>query len=427
MLGGLPRAEVYLSVPKSIPGTELHDHLSKTYALLDRVIRARKLHHSRFFSLDLDYGHQNYLDILSNQKFIVSRALERLECRAAEVLYEQQKWFKWIRQLENDEETHRENEKKKIRREAALFRRHEKEVQRRRQELKAKEDLQKQGAALEEALRQRQAEDNDANIKDEIEEWDPIEDALDDERGSYIALIKHFILSVNSTVEESDKPASHDDTATSPPFEEILSLQSEDGSTNSDSPATKWFAKDKKGRRPQNKADATAERRPSMSAQDTTEQIRKRLKEGVKPSHARGQHVAGTIENPIELQAHTAPFPDAEIDQLLLEVAEIKTSTSKAASVDDFSSDKDVGDPDLRDLCLKMESPGLQQMRDASADLGRGEEEEDNIEGEMLGGTDEDCHPDMKNRLVSGQRPAGKRGMPKSWAPEREKPMETRR
>lgn len=150
---------------------ELHDHLSKKYALLDRVIRARKLHHSRFFSLDLDYGHQHYLDILSNQKFISSRALKRLERRAAEVLYEQQKWFKWIRKLENDEETHRENEKKKIKREAALFRRHEKEVQRRRQELKAKEDLQKQGAALEEALRQRQAEDNDANIEDEIEEW----------------------------------------------------------------------------------------------------------------------------------------------------------------------------------------------------------------------------------------------------------------
>lgn len=45
----------------------------------------------------------------------------------------------------------------------------------------------------------------------------------------------------------------------------------------------------------------------------------------------------------------------------------------------------------------------------------------------MVGDTDEDCHPDMKNRLVSGQRPAGKRGMPKFWAPEREKQMETRR
>lgn len=236
---------------------------------------------------------------------------------------------------------------------------------------------------------------------------------------------------MNSTVEESDKPASHDDATTSPPFEEILSLRPEDGSTNGDSPATERFAKGKKARRPKNKADATAERLPSMSAQDTTEQIRKRLKEGVRHSYARGQHVAGTIENPIELQAHTAPFPDAEIDQLLLDVAEIKhlllcrlllshatllPAALKAASVDDFLSDKDVRNADLRDLCLKMESPGLQQIRDACADLGRGEEEEeeDDIEGEKDGGTDEGCHLDVKNRLVSGQRPASKRGMPKN-------------
>lgn len=35
---------------------ELRAHLSLRHALLDRVIRARKLHHSRFFSMTLDYG-----------------------------------------------------------------------------------------------------------------------------------------------------------------------------------------------------------------------------------------------------------------------------------------------------------------------------------------------------------------------------------
>ncbi|CAO1600431.1 hypothetical protein XANCAGTX0491_004120 [Xanthoria calcicola] len=43
---------------------ELPDHLAAKYALLDRVIRARKLHHSRFFSLNLDYGHEQYLSTL---------------------------------------------------------------------------------------------------------------------------------------------------------------------------------------------------------------------------------------------------------------------------------------------------------------------------------------------------------------------------
>lgn len=35
---------------------ELHAHLFLRHALLDRVIRARKMHHSRFFAMSLDYG-----------------------------------------------------------------------------------------------------------------------------------------------------------------------------------------------------------------------------------------------------------------------------------------------------------------------------------------------------------------------------------
>jgi len=70
---------------------EIHKHLYLKYALLDRVIRARKLHHSHFFSMTMDYGHQHYLDILQNQKYIVVCALERLERRTAEVLYKRQK------------------------------------------------------------------------------------------------------------------------------------------------------------------------------------------------------------------------------------------------------------------------------------------------------------------------------------------------
>lgn len=37
---------------------EVHDYLFQKYKLLDRVIRARKLHHSHFFAIDNDYGHQ---------------------------------------------------------------------------------------------------------------------------------------------------------------------------------------------------------------------------------------------------------------------------------------------------------------------------------------------------------------------------------
>jgi hypothetical protein len=66
---------------------EIHDYLFLKFQLLDRVIRARKLHHSRFFSMDMDYGHEKFLDVLQGQKATIAKALERLEHRTAEVMY----------------------------------------------------------------------------------------------------------------------------------------------------------------------------------------------------------------------------------------------------------------------------------------------------------------------------------------------------
>lgn len=430
---------------------EVYDYLAKRHALLDRVIRARKLHHSRFFSLELDYGHQHYLDSLSNQKFLVSRALERLLRRTAEVLYQKQRWFGWVRQLENDEEMQRENERKKIKREAALFRRHEKEFQQRQQELKAKEDVRKQELALEEALKQRAASGDQPGNEEEVQEWDPIEDALEDERGNYTGFIRHFLLLVTSTADESNGGLEPNHSKDAPPsFEEVLSLQSDDGSPTGASPSQRSSANGGKSNRTRNKwsAHGTAERLPNMSGQESTEQIWRRLKEGVKHSYASGYRVAGTIDDPVELQEKTAPLPDDEVDQLLFDIAEIKQllfcrlllsqatllpAALNAASVEDFLNNRDIADADLRDLCLKMESPGLQEIRDACADFGRGEEEDENAgdDDHSTSGEDNDKDADddieVKGRLVPRRDPDIKRAMPRFWAPDRERRMETRR
>ena len=114
--------ETFANVESEDTLREPDDYLASKYALLDRVIRARKLHHSRFFSLNLDYDHEQYLSTLSSRRFIVARALESLERRVSEVLYKKQKCFKWVRQCQEEEETAREIEKKKIEKEAALFR-----------------------------------------------------------------------------------------------------------------------------------------------------------------------------------------------------------------------------------------------------------------------------------------------------------------
>jgi len=103
---------------------EIHDHLFLTLQLLERVIRARKLHHSRFFAEDCDYGHEKYLEVLQSQKGTVTRALERLERRTAEVIYGEQKWYNWVRECQDEEERGRQKEREKVRLEAALFKRH---------------------------------------------------------------------------------------------------------------------------------------------------------------------------------------------------------------------------------------------------------------------------------------------------------------
>ena len=102
----------------------LQAHLFQRYQLLDRVVRARSLHRAIFYGLDLDYGHQVYIDRLSGQKFTVLRALERLERRTADVLFSKKKWFAWVKQCQEDEDAQRENEKKKVQQEAKLWKQH---------------------------------------------------------------------------------------------------------------------------------------------------------------------------------------------------------------------------------------------------------------------------------------------------------------
>lgn len=403
---------------------ELYDHFLLKNALFERVIRARKLHHSRFFSLNLDYGHQHYLDTLSNRKFIVVRVLERLERRTAEVLYKKHKWFSWVRQVQDLEETQRESEKKRVKKEAALFKRHVKDRELRMRDLRAKEDAKKSEAFLDEAYRDRMSEE------EEDAHWDPIEDVIEDERGNYIDLIKHILLMTEDT--SGDQETKVIESGPNGDVEARPSIESN---------ATKSSKKSKKSKQ---KALTNGSDRPlpDKAAHDTASQVRRRLREGVKLSYSSGMHVAGTIDNPLELKDKTAPFPDEEIDELLQDMAEIKhllfcrlllahatilPAAIKANSVEEFLNNKEVTDTDLRDLAITMDNPGLQEIRDACADLGRegdddesdGAEEDPEIEEVAAKGRKTRLSDDMELFRQKKMRP--NRKLPESWAPEREK------
>ena len=403
---------------------EVYDYLVLKHALIERVIRARKAHHHHFFSLSLDYGHQHYLDSLSGQKFIILRALERLEHRTAELLYKKQKWFKWVRDCQDTEEAQRDSEKKKTKLEAALFRRHQKEIKLRTQKLKAIEDSKRQEADLDKAYFESLSE----RAKEEIEEsWDPIEELVEVERGTYVDLIRHFLLISQPS---SEGPSSHGFGAN-----EDLKVQSNLVPERSDA-ASSTVSKPKSVKKKQN-TEQVSLNVPDKTLHETAPEIKRRLQEGIKLEYSPGLHIAGTIDAPVELRDKTAPLPDDEIERILGELAEIKLllfcrlllshatvlpAALRASSVEEFLQDKEVGDSDLRDLCLKMENPELQMIRDACADLGRGakEDEEDDME---VARQDDSIEKDNSSHAPRGfeNSPMFRKNMPDKWVPKREK------
>lgn len=173
---------------------------------------------------------------------------------------------------------------------------------------------------------------------------------------------------------------------------------------------------------------------------ETREEMAERLKTGSEYDLNRIKgRLVGTIDTPV-LSTRTVSFDDDEVQKLLGEVAEIKhllfcrillghaallPAAIRANSVEEFLADADVGVSDLRDLCLKMERPGLQDIRDACADLFRSEDEEDELEDNQLVNNDvkDEDDPDLFEEMIfkKGRR----RGdLPEKWIPRREKEKE---
>lgn len=126
----------------------------------------------------------------------------------------------------------------------------------------------------------------------------------------------------------------------------------------------------------QKQATTESRDRPGV---ETQSQMRKRLKDGTLYPQGASVLVRGTPSNPIELANKTPPLPDDEIDVLLEDVSEIKhlllcrlllshasllSAAVRADSVEELLNNADVKDADLRDLCLKMEHPEPQEVRD---------------------------------------------------------------
>ncbi|KAI1328999.1 hypothetical protein F5Y16DRAFT_409363 [Xylariaceae sp. FL0255] len=399
---------------------KIHAHLFNEYVLLGKVIDARKLHHKHFYPMKLDYGHQAYLDTLSNRRHIVLRSLERVVKRMVEVSYAKEKWFEWIGEVQLEEELTREKDAKKAKLEAAMFKRHSKKVQARLRSQREKEDKQRQEAFLESAYQERMSAATE-EVED-IESWDPIEDILEDERSRYIDLIRHFLwmeILKDELDEGLPKTATVSDTANA-----MQNLALSDKALGK-KPKKKSKSKTAKSAtrvtssimsnaliRHSGSQGAGQSRILAMMESDsidedfrngkvepgnydieTEEEMRKRLKEGVEKNYddVYGPILVGSLETPHGTHEKTPPLEDDEIETLIKDVREIKIllfcrlllshasllpAALRAASVEEFLNDTQITAADLRDLCLKVEQPSLQDIRDACADLVRENEPE---------------------------------------------------
>ncbi|KAI1773620.1 hypothetical protein F4818DRAFT_449017 [Hypoxylon cercidicola] len=358
---------------------EIHAHIYHEYALIEKVINAKKLHHKHFYWLRMDYGNQAYLDILSNRRHIVLRALEKLKTRITQALYEREKWYKWIRDVQQEEEATREKESKKVKHEAAMFKRYWDKMQTRITARREKEDRQRPDAYL---------------------------DAAYQEHSKYIDLINHFLW-----------------------IEVLADVESENATPKVDGSTKPSPGIAKKGKKPKSKAAKAADvqlpgqsrilemivndgqssddQEPSgggsvKSNFETESELRRRLKEGMKKDYTtiEGQVWVGTLEFPDGTHLKTSSLADEEIDSLAKEIKEIKLllfcrlllshasllrAAVKSSSVEEFLNDPEIAVSDLRDLCLRVEQPSLQDIRDACADRTRGDESEgEDDEGDIL-------------------------------------------
>lgn len=105
---------------------------------------------------------------------------------------------------------------------------------------------------------------------------------------------------------------------------------------------------------------------------------------------------------------------------MLLSQTALLPAALKADSVEEFLADPEVTGATLRDLCLRMENPALQDIRDACADLFRADDESDEdvkMSGEVVDDVDE--NPIESYKRTFNFHPPGH--LPDKWVSKKDK------
>lgn len=227
-----------------------------------------------------------------------------------------------------------------------------------------------------------------------------------------------------------------------PPPTPVAVLVDEPTASNSaQAPKSNSKSKSKKKKKPSTNKPAepgkgaqTPTPEPDKSLIETRQEMHDRLKNGedFNRDNVVGRMVAGTIENPV-ITTKTITYSEDEIARLQSEIFQIRhllfcrlllghaallPAALRANTVEEFLADEEVTAGALRDLCLKMENPSLQEIRDACADFFRPDDKVDEDDEPIQDESEEPPEPYSDMLVFKGKR---KGALPDTWVSKREK------
>ncbi|KAI5850540.1 hypothetical protein DFP73DRAFT_473014 [Morchella snyderi] len=390
---------------------EIYAYMLQRYNLVTRCVMARDFHHSHFYADKSDFGHQAYLERLRSTRALLTTTLGRLEKRTLDVQYSNAQWYDWVESIQAEMDAKSEAEKKKVKAEAALFKAHQENVSKLRDE--------------EEVRRRIQIE------KEEV--WDPIEEIIEDARAGYVALIRAFLmrghmgtpalstsgLHVQSHEEGVKEELERRNRKRISEMDKIKREESEE-----EEPKKKEQSKKKKGKK--GKKNRSSEKVPApMVESDHGEEIGNAEGTQEAPDSEddpldidaiRDQDMKAIIQSITDLVIANQPALGINVDSeggsgkvraevrvvheyLLLRSIIASPSLLSAAilssSIDEFLRDTvHVRNSDLRDLALDLSKPSDDSIRDACADYWA---------GEKMGNLESTGDDELSNELVVHQ------------------------
>jgi len=267
--------------------------------------------------------------------------------------------------------------------------------------------------------------------------WDPIEDVVENDRNNYLDLIKRllWIADIPSEISSTEETTKSQE------------MESQDGPAASSEEASKKKKKKVKSKAVAlvtNTEDDSGSSKGKLppgarcSINETSQQMRERLRRGMGYIPAGITLARGVHDGNVTQEKSTASMQAEEIDELEREVAEIRMLlfcrivlshpkllplALRTESVEGLLSSEDITTSDLRDICLRLEQPTLQEIRDACADLVRSDD--DDVIANEISDIENTEHTEITRieRQPKSILRSNKKERPTKWSSEREKAL----